>query len=166
MLSFAPLDAAVGVAGTIVSTVATVAAPVAGANAAALAIVGLTIAVRLLISPLSYLQVRAERRRAGLAPRLRDLHRSHRDDPARLRAELAVLYRAEGVNPLGGCLPALLQAPFFLVMYRLATAPPAGIPLLDQTLFGVPLGHQLADGLAGAAGPVFAGLLAFLAALA
>jgi YidC/Oxa1 family membrane protein insertase len=166
MLSFAPLDAAVGYAGAVVSTLATVAAPVAGANATALAIVGLTIAVRLVISPLTYLQVRGERRRAGLAPRLLEVQRRHRDDPARLQAELAALYRAEGVNPLGGCLPALLQAPFFLVMYRFAVAPPAGIRLLDQTLFGVPLGHQLTEGLAGAAGPVFAGLLAALAALA
>jgi YidC/Oxa1 family membrane protein insertase len=166
MLSFPPLDIAVGFAGTVVYTLATVVTPVAGANATALAIVGLTLAVRLVISPLSYLQARGERRRARLAPRLRELRQRHRDHPDRLRAEVLRLYQAEGVNPLGGCLPALAQAPFFLVMFQLASHPPSGSPLLRETLFGVPLGHQLGDGLAGAAGPVFAGLLLLLAALA
>jgi YidC/Oxa1 family membrane protein insertase len=166
MLMFPPLDAAVGTAAAVVSTFAAIAAPLAGANATALAIVGFTLVVRLAISPLSYLQVRAERGRAALAPRLRELHRRHRDDRARLQAELMALYRAERVNPFGGCLPALLQAPFFLVMYRLATDPPAGGDLLAETLFGVPLGHRLADGLAGAAAPVFACLLVLLAVLA
>lgn len=166
MLSFAPLDAAAGVAGAVVSTFAALATPLAGANAAAIAIIALTLAVRLAISPLSYLQVRAERHRARLAPRVRELRHRHRDDPQRLRAELAALFRAEGVNPLGGCLPALLQAPFFLVMYQLTSHPPAGGDLLAGTLLGVPLGHRLGDGLAGAAGPVFACLLALLAVLA
>jgi YidC/Oxa1 family membrane protein insertase len=166
MLSFAPLDAAVGTAGTVLSTLANLATPLAGTNATALAIVGFTLLVRLAISPLSYLQVRGERRRTALAPRQRELQRRHRDDPERLRTELVALYRTERVNPLGGCLPALLQAPFFLVMFRLATHPPAGHDLLAETLFGVPLGNALSDGLAGAAGPVFAALLALLAVLA
>jgi YidC/Oxa1 family membrane protein insertase len=166
MLTFAPLDGAVNAAATAVSALAAAAAPLAGANATALAIVAVTIIVRLAISPLSYLQAQGERRRAALAPRLRELQSRHRDDRERLHAETIALYRTEGVNPFGGCLPALLQAPFFLVMYRLATRPPAGTDLLAESLFGVPLGHHLADGLAGAAGPVFAGLFALLAAVA
>lgn len=166
MLSFAPLDAAVGAAGAVLSVLATVAAPIAGANATALAIVVLTLVVRLAISPLSYLQARGERRRARLAPRVRELQQRHRDDPRRLHSELAALYRSERVNPLAGCLPALLQAPFFLVIYTLATRPPAGADLLTATLLGVPLGQQLGDWLAGADGPVFGCLLALLAVLA
>ena len=46
-----------------------------------------TVAVRLLISPLTYLQVRAERRRAALAPELAELREKHSDDPATLAAE-------------------------------------------------------------------------------
>ena len=126
MLTFAPLDGAVSAAAHLVSIFTTAAAPLAGANAAAVGIIGLTVAVRLLLSPLSYLQVRGERRRATLAPRLRELQDRYRDDRPRLQAETMALYRDAGVNPLGGCLPALLQAPFFLVMYRLATSPPAG----------------------------------------
>jgi YidC/Oxa1 family membrane protein insertase len=166
VLTFAPLDGAVGVAAHLVSTLATAAAPLAGANAAAVGIIGLTVVVRLLLSPLSYLQARGERRRATLAPRLRELQHRYRDDRPRLHTETMALYRDTGVNPLGGCLPVLLQAPFFLVIYRLATSPPAGHELLTGSLFGVPLWHQLADGLAGAAGPVFAGLFVLLAVVA
>lgn len=169
MLAFPPLDAAVGVAHAALSLLTAVTGAIAGPHATALAIVALTIAVRLLASPLTYLQVRAERNRAALAPRLREL-RSRCDDPARLQAETMALYRSEGVNPAAGCLPALLQAPLFLVMFRLATNPPPGSDLLAATLFGVPLGYQLGaavlTGLAGATIPVFAGLLALLAVLA
>jgi YidC/Oxa1 family membrane protein insertase len=166
MLAFAPFDGAVQAAADTVSAIAAVAAPLAGGNATALAIVGCTIAVRLLLLPLSLLQIRGEQRRAALAPRLRELQRRHRDDREQLHAEIVALYRSSGASPLAGCLPALLQAPFFLVLYRLATHPPAGSELLTASLFGVPLGHQLVDGLAGAAAPVFAGLFGLLAVVA
>lgn len=166
MLAFPPLDAAVGIAATTVSALTAIAGPIAGVNATAAGIVGVTILIRLLLSPLSYLQVRAERRRAALAPRLKELQRRYRHDRARLNAETLALYRTEKANPLGGCLPALLQAPFFLVMYRLATHPPAGAGLLEEPLFGVALGHHLLDGLTGAAGPVFGVLFLALAAVA
>ncbi len=171
MLAFAPLDAATGVAFSVVSTLASTVAPLAGGVATAAAIVLFTLGVRLLISPLTYAQVRGERRRAALAPRIAGLQRRHRGDPARLGTEVAALYRAEGVSPAAGCLPALLQMPFFLVMYRLFTSPTVtGRPngLLTERLFGVPLGSHLGDaaGAAGAALPVFAVLLALLALLA
>ncbi|MFI6229436.1 YidC/Oxa1 family membrane protein insertase [Micromonospora echinospora] len=164
MLAFAPLDAAVGVASHAVSTFASALAPLAGGAATAVAIVAFTVAVRLLVAPLTVAQVRGERRRTALAPRVAELRRRHGGDPARLQRELLDLYGTAGASPLAGCLPALLQAPFFLIMYRLFTAgDPA--PLAGE-LAGVPLGHHLADGLAGAAGPVWGVLLAALLALA
>jgi YidC/Oxa1 family membrane protein insertase len=170
MLAFAPLDGAVGAASTVLSLFTAAAAPLIGPNAAAVAIVGLTLAVRLLLSPLAYLQVRGERRRSALAPRLRELQRRHRRDPDKLRTETIALYRSEGVSPLGGCAPALLQAPLFLIMFRLTAYPPPGSDILAASLFGVPLAHQfgaaIAAGLAGTTVPVFGGLLAVLAVLA
>ncbi|MEU4568128.1 membrane protein insertase YidC [Micromonospora sp. NPDC023956] len=164
MFAFAPLDAVVGVASDAVSTLATAVTPLAGGTATAVAIVGFTVAVRLLITPLTVAQVRGERRRAALAPRVGELRRRYGNDPARLQRELLDLYRSAGASPLAGCLPALLQAPFFLVMYRLFTA---GDPVpLAGRLAGVPLGHQVADGLSGAAGPLWGVLLAALVALA
>ncbi len=166
MFAFAPLDGAVGAAYHVVSALAT------GAGAAA-AIVLLTVAVRLLLSPLSYIQTRNNRRLATLAPRVEDLRRRHRKDPTRLGAELSTLCRTEGVSPYGGCLPVLLQAPFFFVLYRLfTTANVAGGPnhLLGETLYGVPLGTHLSGALAhGVLSPpvlAFAVLFAALAGLA
>jgi YidC/Oxa1 family membrane protein insertase len=166
MLAFAPLDGAVGAAYHVVSGLA------AGVGAAA-AIVVLTVAVRLLLSPLSYVQTRNNRRLAALGPRIEDLRRRHRKDPTRLGAELSTLYRDEGVSPYGGCLPVLLQAPLFFVLYRLFTATTvAGGPnhLLSETLYGVPLGTHLSGALAyGVLSPpvlAFAVLFAALAGLA
>jgi YidC/Oxa1 family membrane protein insertase len=117
----------------------------------ALAVVGFTLLVRVALLPLSRSAARGERARARLAPTVADLQRRHRTDRARLQHELADLYRREGASPLAGCLPRLVQAPFFTVMYRLCTLPAIGAQanfLLDQTLLGVPLGsHLLAVGL-------------------
>ncbi|MFF3864907.1 YidC/Oxa1 family membrane protein insertase [Micromonospora sp. NPDC001898] len=117
MLAFAPLRGAVGTAA--VTWLADTLHPLTGGAATAVAIVLFTVAVRLLVSPLTLAQVRGERRRAVLAPQVRDLQRRYADDPARLRSELFGLYRSAGASPVAGCLPALLQAPFFLIMYRL-----------------------------------------------
>ncbi|MFI7605791.1 YidC/Oxa1 family membrane protein insertase [Micromonospora sp. NPDC049366] len=166
MLAFAPLHDAVGAAGTALSALTTLLEPVAGGAAAAAAIVLLTVVVRLLISPLTVAQVRGERRRTALAPRVRELQRRYADDPTRLQSELFALYRSAGANPLAGCLPLLVQAPFLIVLYRLFATDEGGTGLLDERLAGVPLGHHLGDGLSGSAGPVFAVLLAALVALA
>ncbi|SCG36880.1 YidC/Oxa1 family membrane protein insertase [Micromonospora echinaurantiaca] len=166
MLAFAPLHDAVGAAGAALSWLTALLEPLAGGAATAAAIVVLTVAVRLLISPLTVAQVRGERRRTALAPQVRDLQRRYADDPARLQSELFGLYRSAGANPVAGCLPVLLQAPFLLVMYRLFSTAEGGTGLLDERLAGVPLGHHLTDGLAGAAGPLFGGLLALLVMLA
>ncbi|MEU6206941.1 membrane protein insertase YidC [Micromonospora musae] len=166
MLAFAPLHTAVGFAGTALAQLSTLLEPIAGGAATAAAIVLFTVAVRLLISPLTVAQIRGERRRAALAPQVREVQRRYADDPARLQGELFALYRSAGANPVAGCLPMLLQAPFLLVMYRLFSTAEGGTGLLDERLAGVPLGHHLGDGVAGAAGPLFALLLAALVLLA
>jgi YidC/Oxa1 family membrane protein insertase len=163
MFVFAPFDAVVGVAHSAVDGLADLLTPLTGDLAGAAAIVLLTVCVRLLVSPLSYLQVRGERRRAALAPRLAELQQQHRGDPQRLAAESLALHREAGTGLLAGCLPALLQAPFLMVMYRLVTVPPTGVPDVLSTgrLFGVPLTAHLP------AGPtVFAVLLTLAAVFA
>ena len=167
MLAFAPLDGAVSVAATILDALATAVTPLAGTGATAAAVVLFTIAVRLLISPLTWAQVRGERRRAALAPQLRALQQQYGQDRARLQQEMLTLHREAGASPLAGCLPGLLQVPFFVVMYHLFTsAGPVGGGLLAERLAGVSLGHHVRDGLGGAAGPLFGVLLVLLAVLA
>ncbi|MGV9773232.1 YidC/Oxa1 family membrane protein insertase [Streptosporangium sp. NPDC003464] len=138
------------------------------------AIVLFTLAVRLLLLPLSVMQARGERVRARLAPRLQELRSRHGRDPERLRRELAALYAEEKASPLAGCLPGLAQLPFLMVTYRVFTSSViAGHAnaLLTHGLFGVPLGQQLAGAVAGyglLSGPtlVFAGLFLLLLAVA
>ncbi|MBO4142675.1 membrane protein insertase YidC [Micromonospora tulbaghiae] len=166
MLAFAPLHSAASAAATVVTWLADVLAPLTGGAATAAAIVLFTVAVRLLISPLTVAQVRGERRRAALAPEVRELQRRYADDPARLQSEVFALYRNAGASPVAGCLPALLQAPFFLVMYRVFATGDGAPELLGERLAGVPLGWHLGDGLAGPVPLVFGVLLAALLALA
>ncbi|GAA4576087.1 YidC/Oxa1 family membrane protein insertase [Micromonospora coerulea] len=166
MFAFAPLHAAASAAASVVTWLAGLLEPLTGGAATAAAIVLFTIGVRLLISPLTLAQVRGERRRAALAPEVRDLQRRHADDPATLQRELFALYRRAGASPVAGCLPALLQAPFFLVMYRLFATGDGGPTLLDERLAGVPLGWHLGDGLTGPVAGVFGALLAALLVLA
>ena len=119
MSIFAAFDAVVGVAHSALDALAAVSTP-------ALAVVLFTVAVRLLISPLTYLQVRGERRRAALAPQMRLLREKYHDDPLTLAAESLAVQRAAGAGPFVSLLPALAQAPFFMVMYRVVAT---GFPL-------------------------------------
>jgi YidC/Oxa1 family membrane protein insertase len=142
--------------------------PLAGGAAAALAVVFLTVAVRLLLVPLSLMQVRAERDRRRLAPAVAALRRRYRGDAARLQRAMTELYTSEKVSPLAGCLPTLAQAPVLSLVYTLFThGTVAGVAntLLDATLVGIPLGHTLLAAASGALLPqawVFVVLLAVL----
>ena len=155
MSIFAIPGAIVGAAHSAIESLAGLFVPIAGGAAAALAIVVFTLLIRLLISPLTYQQVRAQRRQAALAPDIAKLREKHGKDQMALATETLALQRAAGISPFAAFLPALAQAPFFMVMYHVALRAPAG------ALAGVPLTAHLAAGL-----PVFAVLLALSTALA
>ena len=159
----------------LVGWIAVILAPLTGGLATAAAIIAFTMLVRLLLLPLSYFavrgSVRGEGARARLQPKLAELQRRHAGHPERLQAELGALYRDEGSGMFGGCLPLLIQLPFFSVMYRLfLDHSVGGAPntLLTHSLLAAPLGsHWLAGaGPFSAQGAVFAGLFALLAAVA
>ncbi|MDG4767558.1 membrane protein insertase YidC [Solwaraspora sp. WMMD406] len=158
---FGPIDTVVTAALDVLGMLAGVLAPVAGSGAVAMAIVVFTVAVRLLLVPLSWLQIRAERRREALAPQLRQLRQRYADQPERLAAETMALYRSNGASPFAGCLPGLLQAPFFLLMYQMVTrsAESGG---LDGVLLGVGLGRYPAQFAGPGEALVFGALLAAL----
>ncbi len=149
---------------------AAILAPLFGGLAAAAAIVAFTMLVRLALLPLSYYAVRGERARSRLLPQVQDLQRRHAKDPERLRRELGALQRAEGTTMFTGCLPLLLQLPFFSVMYRLFLSHSvAGSPnaLLSHRLLAAPLGSWWLGGAGpvSAQGLVFTVLFALLAVL-
>ncbi len=166
---FSVLGVAVTAAYHVVSAFDQALAPLAGGLAAAAAIVMFTIAVRLLLLPLSYYAIRGQASQARLAPQVQALRRRHAGHPDRLQRELAALYQREGSGMLAGCLPLLLQLPFLSVMYTLfRSATVGGRPnsLLRHDLFGAALGsHWLSGpGPLSAQGAVFLGLFALLAA--
>ena len=159
-----PVDAAYHV----VSALARLLTPLPGGLAAAAAIVCFTVAVRLLVLPLSYRAMRGMEAQARLAPRVQALRKKHAGQPERLQRELTALYRSEGTGMLGGFLPMLLQWPLLSVMYLLFRSPVIGgarNTLLTHRLFGAALGsHWLGGaGPVSAQGAVFAGLFLLLA---
>lgn len=162
-----PVDAAYHV----VFAFAQVLAPLAGGLATAAAIVAFTAAVRLLLLPLSYYAIRGQASQARLLPQVQALQKRHAAEPDRLQRELRALYQQEGTGMLAGCLPALLQLPFFSVMYQLfRSVTIGGRPngLLGHDLLGVPLGCHWLSGLGplSVQGAVFLGLFALLAVVA
>jgi YidC/Oxa1 family membrane protein insertase len=169
MLSF--LNAPIGLAYHLVFALAQLLAPLGAGLATAAAIVVFTAAVRLLLSPLSYRAYRGQVAMTTLQPRVAELRKRHGSQPDRLQRELTALYRAEGGGLLAGCLPLLLQLPFFSVMYRLflsSTVAGRANDLLTRSLLGTPLGsHWLAGaGPLSTQGLLFAGLFALIAGVA
>jgi YidC/Oxa1 family membrane protein insertase len=165
---FGFLDAGVSVAYHLVTTLATAFTPVAGPLAAAAAIVAFTLGIRLLLLPLSYYGLRGQAAQARLQPQIAELRRRYASQPDRLQRELAAFYQREGGGLLLGCLPLLLQLPFFSVVYRLFLSRSVGgqpNQLLAHHLFGAALGSSwLHAGPLTVHGLVFIGLFGLLAA--
>jgi YidC/Oxa1 family membrane protein insertase len=83
------------------------------------AIIGLTVVVRLAILPLTFKQVRSMQELQRLQPEMKRLQERYKDDRQRLNQEMMKLYQEHKVNPLGSCLPILLQLPFFISLFYL-----------------------------------------------
>src|ERR671916_379371 len=82
-----------------------------------LSIICLTVAIRFLILPLTYKQVRSMQEMQRFSPEIQRLRERYKDDKQRQNEELMRLYKEHGFNPLGSCLPLLLQLPFFFSLY-------------------------------------------------
>ena len=144
--------------------------PALGGVAAVAAIVLFTVAVRLILMPLSLRGLRGQAVAARLAPQLQALRKRYAQQPERLQREMAALYKREGTSMFAGLTPLLLQWPLVSVIYLLfRSSQVAGKPnmLLTRDLFGVPLGsHWLAGaGPVSLHGLVFLGVFALLAGL-
>ena len=139
--------------------------PVLGGLAAVAAIVLLTVAVRLLLMPLSLRALRGQAVAARLAPQLQALRQRYAKQPERLQREMTALYKREGTSMFASLTPFLLQWPLLSVVYLLfESAKVGGKPnvLLTSHLFGVPLGSHWLSG----AGPVSPHGLVFLVVFA
>ena len=82
------------------------------------AIVLLSIAIYILLYPLTLKQMRSMKQMQVLQPRIEELRKSYKDNPQKLNKAIMDLYREHKVNPLGGCLPMILQIPIFFALYQ------------------------------------------------
>ncbi len=84
-----------------------------------LSIIGLTVVVRTLILPLTYKSITGMREVQRHAPELKKLQEKYKDDPKRKQEEMMRFYQEHKFNPLGSCLPLVLQFPVFLALFYL-----------------------------------------------
>ena len=96
------------------------------------AIIILTILIKLALYPLSAAGYKSMAKMKKLTPRLQQLKETYGDDRAKLHQAMAEMYKTEKINPLGGCLPILIQIPVFIALYwvLLAAVEMRGAPWL------------------------------------
>jgi len=82
------------------------------------AIIGLVTIIRAVLYPLTYKGMMSMQKIKELAPKLKEIKEKHKKDPQRMNAATMEMYKKHGANPLGGCLPMLLQIPVFFAIYR------------------------------------------------
>ncbi len=82
-----------------------------------IAIIILTIVVKLLLFPLSNASYKSMSKMKKLQPKIKQLQEKYKNDKETLNKETMLLYQKEGVNPLGGCLPMFIQMPVYIALY-------------------------------------------------
>ena len=97
------------------------------------AIILVTAAVRLLFFPLANYSFRSMAKMKILQPELLRLKNLHKEDKVKLQQEMMALYKREKVNPLSGCLPILIQIPFFFAIYKMLLI---SLEMRHQPFFG------------------------------
>ena len=80
-------------------------------------IIAFTILIKLLFFPLSAAGYRSMAKMKTVTPKMQAIHERHKNDPAKMQQATMELYKSEKINPLGGCLPILVQMPVFLALY-------------------------------------------------
>lgn len=84
-----------------------------------IAIILLTILVKVLMFPLTKKSSESTLRMQALSPKIKEIQEKYKDNSQKMNVEMAELYKREGYNPMSGCLPMLLQIPIFFAMYNL-----------------------------------------------
>lgn len=83
-----------------------------------ISIIFLTVLINLLLFPLAIKSFTSMHRMKKIQPHIQKLRELHKDNPQKLNKETMELYKKYNVNPLGGCLPLLLQMPIFIALYQ------------------------------------------------
>ena len=89
----------------------------AGIPSYGIAIILLTIAIKLVLYPLTVKSVKSMKAMQELQPKMKELQEKYKGNNEKLQKEMAALYKEAGVNPLSGCLPLLVQMPFLISIF-------------------------------------------------
>lgn len=84
-----------------------------------LAILALTTVIKLTLWPIQNKANRSMRKMAALSPKIQELREKFKDDPTKMNTEVMKLYKDYGINPVGGCLPMLIQIPIFFGLFKM-----------------------------------------------
>lgn len=90
-------------------------------NTYGLSIIGFTVLVKLVTLPLNYKQIESTTKMQAIQPKMKEIQAKYKSDPTVQQQKMAQLYADNNVNPLAGCLPALVQIPIFISLYRALT---------------------------------------------
>src|SRR5215218_584964 len=121
-------------------------------------IILLTFTVRIAILPLTFKGVKSMQRLQTLQPEIKKIQERYKDDRQRMNQEVMAFYQREKVNPLGSCLPLVLQIPFFISLFYLLRSPEFKADIAGNAAFG-PI-DNLAEKISG--DPVLLGTLIVL----
>lgn len=117
MLAFAPFQALLDAIGWVLASIFDL-VPNYG-----IAIIILTVLIKLILLPLGIKQIKSMQAMQAIQPRVKELQKKYKGDKQKAQEETMKLYKEAGVNPLGGCLPLLLQFPILIAMYAVIRAP-------------------------------------------
>ncbi|CAA6814514.1 MAG: Inner membrane protein translocase component YidC, long form [uncultured Sulfurovum sp.] len=82
------------------------------------AIVLVTLLIKLILFPLSYKGMMSMQKLKDLSPQMKEIKTKYGKDPQKMNMKMMEMYKKEGANPMGGCLPMLMQIPIFFAIYR------------------------------------------------
>ncbi len=83
------------------------------------AIILLTIFIKIVLFPITHKSYESTGKMQGIQPKIKEIQEKYKNDPNKMNKEMADLYKKEGVNPMGGCLPLAAQMPVFIALYGL-----------------------------------------------
>lgn len=81
------------------------------------AIIVMTVLIKMLLYPLTVKQIRSMKAMSELQPKMKALQEKYKDDKQKLQSEISNLYKVSGVNPLSGCLPLVVQMPILIAIF-------------------------------------------------
>ncbi len=106
------------------------------------AIVLLTLGVMVLLTPLTLKGTRSMIKMQEMQPELKKLQEKHKDDREKLNEEMMAFYKDNGINPVAGCLPTLIQIPVFIVLYQVIRGLTSRVGGLGSETGGAMVGRE------------------------